>query len=135
MVPPFLLSLLQYSPLYGIQLKPEQALSIAVGNLLRDLALTGKLRATFTKIPNEGKRSWRMGCLFKAMGMITGALDWVFVWEGGGGWIELKIGKRKESPTQEWFMAWCKLNNVNHAVCRSPEEVLECLQSWGALTA
>jgi hypothetical protein len=152
--------------LNGLELKPEQALSARLLRALLDLRRAGRLKATFTAIPNElprprGVRHLQQGAIRvlmkrKAIGVVTGASDWVFVWRGGGGWIELKDPggqvvmrrvQRKTGPTlrpiktapgtlqpeQVLFRSWCLETGVHHAVCHSVEEALLALAAWGAL--
>lgn len=117
-------------------LRGETGLSVQVANMLREYTLNGKLKAVWTKIPNEGKRSRISGAILKAMGLIPGAFDFVFVWKDGGGWIELKLPDdttSKFNENQRNFSAWCMHKDVNHALCRSPDEVAHVLKKWGAL--
>ena len=94
-----LLSLMDYTPYRGLK-GQEDELAIAVATMLRVASLEGRLKATWTCIPHEvgavpqksaefKKRQTRYAKA-KAMGLITGSTDYVFVWPGGGGWIELK---------------------------------------------
>lgn len=93
----------------------------------------------FWHTPNEGKRSkWTAGDL-KAQGMISGVADFVFLWDGRCGCIELKSPKAYKmknhnlSDAQMDFADWCKGSNVPFAVCCSLEQVQDTLKQWGAL--
>lgn len=113
----------------------ETALSILVADTLRGYTIDGRLKAVWCKIPNESKRSPLAGSILKAMGMIPGAFDFVFTWDGGSGWIELKNPEDKSSnfnENQRNFSAWCMHRDVQHALCRSVDEVIHTLKKWGA---
>jgi hypothetical protein len=128
---------------------PEDESSIRFADLLREAALMGRLRATFTHIPHEvggGTVNARLRySLAIAMGLITGSADFVFVWKGGGCWIELKrptiarsnMGPRKQggtlTPKQKLFKRWCEHLDVPHHVVTSAEEGLKVLVGYGVL--
>jgi hypothetical protein len=137
-----LLSLMDYR-LYRGSTGEEDKLAISVATMLRAASLEGKLKATWTCIPHEvgavpqksaefKKRQTRYAKA-KAMGLITGSTDYVFVWAGGGGWIELKSHNGSLSIPQRHFRDWAKATGCNWAVCRSVDEVVGTLKSWGAL--
>lgn len=116
---------------------PEDRIAIEVGNMLRAATLEAKLSAVWTHIPHEVGGGNHLSsiryALAKAMGLITGSADYVFVWPEGGGWIELKSKTGSLSPAQRDFKQWCSTTGVKHAVCRSCEEVEETLRTWGVL--
>lgn len=116
----------------------EDRLSIEVAIWLRAMTLTGRLRATWTHIPHEvaarGKFANIHMAKARALGLIKGSSDFVFVWPDGGGWIELKTPTGSLSPEQRDFRDWCEAKGCHHAVCRSLEEVQQKLFSWGVLT-
>jgi len=137
-----LLSLMDYQHYRGTT-GEEDRLAIAVATMLRVASIEGRLKATWTCIPHEvgavpqksaefRKRQTRYAKA-KAMGLITGSTDYVFVWAGGGGWIELKSQHGALSPPQRRFREWCMATGSNWAVCRTVEEVVDILISWGAL--
>jgi hypothetical protein len=116
---------------------PEDQLAIEVANFLRAATLEGRLAGTWTHIPHEvggaGIKAKVLMALAKAMGLIKGSGDYVFVWEGGGGWIELKSSTGSLSPAQRDFRDWCQSQNVNWAKCKTIHEVINNLVEWGAL--
>lgn len=118
---------------------PEDRLAIEVAIYLRVATLEGRLRATWTHIPHEvggrGKLAMIRMALAKAMGLIKGSADYVFVWENGGGWIELKAKDGSLTSEQKDFRDWCAATGCNHAVCRTLDDVVEELFSWGVLTS
>jgi hypothetical protein len=137
-----LLSLMQYKPYRG-STGPEDRLAIAVATMLRVASIEGRLKATWTCIPHEvgavpqksaefNKRQTRYAKA-KAMGLITGSTDYVFVWADGGGWIELKSEHGALAPAQRTFRDWAKATGCHWAVCRTVDEVVKTLIEWGAL--
>jgi len=87
--------------------------------LLKDLAFM---------IPNEGRRSWVIGRLFKAMGLRAGTPD-IFIpyptKTHHGLFIELKWGKNKPSPAQTKFLATLKEHGYQAHVCWGADEAIE----------
>lgn len=123
----------------------EDNLAIDVASMLRVATMEGRFLGTWTCIPHEvgavrpGSSAFRLAqaryAKAKAMGLITGSGDYVFVWPDGGAWIELKSRKGSLSDHQRDFKQWCIATGSRYAVCRSVAEVEENLISWGALTA
>ncbi len=107
------------------KLGPEDIIASNIANYLRAQTVQGKLKAVWTKIPNEvadakhpvfGKKmSW--------LGKMSGAPDYVVVGASCGLWIEVKIPKGKLSPDQETFMSWCDVWKCPHYRVQSLEEV------------
>lgn len=137
-----LLSLMDYRPYRG-STGEEDKLAISVATMLRVASLEGRLKATWTCIPHEvgavplksaefKKRQTRYAKA-KAMGLIAGSTDYVFVWPGGGGWMELKTQNGALSPKQRQFRDWCRATGCEWIVCRSLEEAVDALVSWGVL--
>lgn len=115
------------------KLKSEELMAVELADALRRATLDGKLHAVWCHVPNEGKRHPFVAIIMKAMGMLPGSLDYWFIWENGGGLIELKSGKNKPSEFQEYFITWCEQRRVNKAVCYSVDSALEVLRGWGVL--
>ena len=133
--PPEFLRKLMELPDLRAALKNEQLLSFEVANMLRQATLDGRYRGVWTHIANEGKRTKLVGAVLKAMGLIPGAFDFVFVWPNGGGLIELKCPPFRPSdlnPNQKRYQQWCIERAVNHAVCTTTDEVWQTLVRWGA---
>ena len=132
MTPPFLVKLLSRDKLnMRWKIEPEQRLTIEVADWLRGMSLTGQLKAVWTHVANEGKRHIITGMILKAMGLISGVSDFVFLWNDGAGAIELKVGNGKETDNQNMFSQWCDAQGVYRATCRSREEVEQTLKLWG----
>lgn len=131
-----MLRVLDFKPFRGRK-GPEDLLSIDVATMLRAATLEGRLDAVWTMIPHElggaGKLAAIRVALAKAMGLIAGSGDFVFVWPTGGGFIELKV-RAALSPAQQDFRDWCIGSGNRYAVCKSVNEVEAKLREWGALT-
>jgi hypothetical protein len=93
---------------------------------------------------SEKRIAGRIVSQLKTGGMLTpGAADYVFLWNGGCGCIELKreaaktlLGKvraGKQSDDQIAFQARCERAGVPYRVARSWDEVKAALVDWGAL--
>lgn len=132
------------------RLTAEDRVSIELADTLRQLSMDGLLKGTWTKLGNEGKRSLIVGAIMKAMGMLPGAPDFVFLWENGSGWIELKAPAKRGasdktgneiqlkaagtlSHAQKDFRLWSQSEGVNHAVCYSVDAAIDTLKAWGAM--
>lgn len=117
---------------------PEDRLSIDVAIMLRVATLEGRLAAVWTHIPHEVAGRGKFAIIYmakaRAMGLIKGSCDFVFVGRDGGGYIELKTATGSLTPEQRDFREWCQMAWVNHAVCRSVAEVEEKLSEWGLLS-
>ena len=123
----------------NLKLKPEEALSIAFADALRVAVVQGRLRAVFTHPANEiaGRRSGLSKIRYtiaKAMGLIDGTADYLFLWSTGSGALEAKIGRNGQQDNQLDFEWWCHSNGVHYRIFTSVEEGLEILQDWGILT-
>lgn len=128
----------------SMTIMPEERLCITFADRMRELALTGKLRAIWSHIPNEGKRHRLVAMVMKAMGLIPGAPDYFFAWPFGGGVIEFKVSPNKLSDSQQRYRDWCQSKGVNWACVTSDGDTHEArqqavgeaedlLRKWGAL--
>lgn len=145
--PPFLIRLMSRAKIpMRATVKPEERISIQFADGLREYTLTGQLTACWHHNPNEGKRHPFTALIMKAMGLISGVGDFTFTWgslelEGnfyrpsGGGHIEMKFGKGKQTPLQQDYQSWCELNGVPYVICRTPTEGLDVLKNWKVLDA
>ena len=116
----------------------EDRIAMEVASMLRAATLERRMIGTWTHVANElgggnAKTSQIRYALAKAMGLIKGAPDYVFVWDGGGGWIELKAGPAGRTPIQRDFGKWCEATGSRYAVCTTCDEVEDILISWGVL--
>jgi len=71
--------------------------------------------------------------LARIAGLITGASDYLFLWDGGSGVLEAKSKTGSLTPSQKDWRDWCVANGVRHAVFRSVDEGEAQLRSWGVL--
>lgn len=131
-----ILRLMEYRTFRG-RIGGEDRMSVDVAIMLRVATIEGRLRATWTHIPHEAAGRGKFAAIYmakaKAMGLIKGSADFVFVWQGGGGWIELKSETGSLTKEQREFRDWVIATGGNHAVCRSKQEVEAKLIEWGAL--
>lgn len=132
-----LLALMHYKTFKG-RMGEEDRLSVEVATMLRVATTEGRLSATWTHVPHEAAGKGKFAAIYmakaKAMGLIKGSADFVFVWPNGGGWIELKTDSGRLTPEQKTFREWCKAAGSHHATCRTLEEVEAKLIEWGVLT-
>jgi hypothetical protein len=77
------------------------------------------------------RRAW---ALAKAMGLIAGSGDYVFIGSRTSGWIELKSATGSLSPIQRDFRDWCTRCGVEYAVCRTVDNVEATLKQWDMLS-
>lgn len=130
--------LMAFRPLSNLTIKPEEALAIEFAVALRQATLEGRLQCVWTHPANEiaGRRD-RLAqiryTIAKAMGLIDGAADYLFLWGTGSGALEAKVGKNGQQPNQEDFEAWCLEMNVPYRTFTSTDEGLAILIEWGVM--
>jgi len=95
--------------------------------------LAAKPRCVYTAVPNGGSRSLIEASNLKRQGVIAGAGDFVFTWDLGSGWIELKTEKGMLNPNQLAFQASCQRLGVKYEVARSLDECIKVLKGWKVL--
>lgn len=83
--PSWLEAIMLRGPCAARKIGDEDGDCIMFADTLRQAALTGKLRATFTHIPHEvgggAKNAGLRYSLAKAMGLVSGSGDFVFLWK------------------------------------------------------
>lgn len=135
--PVWLVRLMMYRGLSpSLRIKPEEHLSITYTNELRGLALEGRLSAVFCHVPNElagYSSSTARSAITRAMGLISGTADYLFLADGRCLAQEAKIGRGSLSPNQSDFRLWCEACNVPYRVFRSVDEGLQQLRDVGML--
>jgi hypothetical protein len=145
--PEWLEALLLRGKLIARLIGAEDRECILFADRLREAALNGRLRATFTHIPHEvgggTKNAALRYSLAAALGFVAGSTDYVFVWKGGGCWIEFKrptvartaATPRKQggamSTKQRLFRSWCERVEVPHHVVTSARDGLDLLAGYG----
>lgn len=106
----------------------EQSLHIGVVSFLKR-ALPPQI--VFFHPPNGGKRAGKSGSLLKAMGMLAGVPDLVFVMPNGqAAFIELKTPTGEVREEQIEFQRRVRANGCAYATCRSFDEVETTLVRW-----
>lgn len=116
-----------------VTIGPEERICIDFADELRFKTLQGDFRAVWLHIPNEAKRHPITALILKAMGIMTGAPDYVFCWKGGCGFIEFKSGKGKQTEWQKYFQSWCEYAGIPYVVCRSVADGTATLREWGVM--
>ncbi len=131
-----LMTVRKLSPL--IRLKPEEVLACAFANALRQATLEGRLLCVWTHPANEvaGQQN-RLAqiryAIAKAMGLIDGTADYLFLKRDGSGALEAKVGRNDQQANQVDFEKWCDHNGVRYATFTSVEQGMSILESWGFL--
>lgn len=82
-------------------------------------------------VPNGGKRQPREAARLKLQGVVPGVSDILIFWRGGMGALELKHGKNKPSPHQDYFGDRWQHAGGLYAVCWNLDQVIALLNSWG----
>ncbi|WP_432475296.1 hypothetical protein ACRRRS_21885 (plasmid) [Brucella anthropi] len=120
------------------KLGPEDRSAIDFANRLRVWTLEGKLKAVWTHVPNEiagGTPNAKIRyAVSKALGQISGASDYVFMWATGGAAIEFKAGRNVQQENQLHFETWCKANGVPYFLVYSADEGEAKLRELGVLS-
>lgn len=85
-------------------------------------------------VPNESKSHVAHRVKMKAMGVVPGVADLVFILPGGRvGFIELKFGKGRQSIAQQGFEHAVTELGAFYRQARCIEEVAQALWEWGVL--
>jgi hypothetical protein len=117
---------------WNIRLGAEERISIELADAMRKHVASGRYRGVWFHVANEGKRHQITALIQKAMGMIPGVSDFVFIWNGGAAFIELKAGKKTQTDSQKFFARWCSSSRLTYAVCRSVSEAEDLLRTLWA---
>lgn len=135
-----ILRLMNYAPPRNLRIKAEEQLAIDFANALRALTIEGTLRCVWTHPANEiagrqNKLAQIRYTIAKAMGLIDGTADYLFLWADGSGALEAKVGKNGQQPNQINFEIWCKEIGIPYRTFTSVDEGLRILAEWGLLPA
>lgn len=80
---------------------------------------------------NGGYRNPREAKKLKDMGVKPGVADLALILpDARAAFIELKVGKNRQTDTQKDFQAECERIGAPYAVCRSLDEVETTLRAW-----
>ena len=80
---------------------------------------------------NEGKRGYRGQADFVRGGALPGLSDFVLIWGGKVGFIELKAPKGRLSPAQKDFRERCAALGHYWVVIRDLDTLRAVLDAWG----
>lgn len=121
-----------------ITLKPEEKLSVDFATFLRAATLGGRLHAVWTHPANEiaGKRSRTAELRYaiaKAIGMIDGTADYLFLSGRISAALEAKVGHGKQQDNQSDFELWCRSNGVPYFIFRTVREGEAILTQLGII--
>ena len=121
----------------GLKLGQEDKICIEFANRLRAWTLQRQLIAVWSHIPNElagGTNNAKIRyAVAKALGMITGTADYLFLWNDGGAALEMKAKHGVQTDNQKHFQAWCVMMGVPYYVVYSADEGESILRNLGIL--
>lgn len=137
--PNFLLRLMSYK-MPRCDLGPEDKEAKAFSDTLRAMTLEGNLKAVWWHTASElaggkGKRVQIRYAIAKALGLIPGSPDYVFLDAKKGGFaIEMKAkSKGILTSNQKDFKDWCNMAGIPYAKTNGCEEAIEQLKEWGLI--
>lgn len=111
---------------------PEEIIHRDVAEYLRVV----RPRALWWHTPNGARMSKAQAGIHKALGMLSGVPDLIFICEDGlAKFVELKAEGKYLSQTQKAFRETVAGLGCEYAVCRSVEDVSETLKEWGLIPA
>ena len=119
--------------------RPEQEICVEFANRLRALELDGKLKCVWTHVPNEigwspNKVAQTLYAAAKAMGMIVGMADYLFLAADCSLALEAKSKSGTQHDGQKDFEVWCKSKGVPYAVFKSADEGIALLKQHGMIS-
>lgn len=115
-------------------LKNENLRCKNLNDVLVDAVLNDSLKCVYCHVPNEGKRGHRTWNILRAIGVIPGMSDYLFLASDKSLCIEMKDGKKgRQSENQKHVQAWCESQNVPYHLCRSADEAINILRLEGYL--
>lgn len=111
--------------------QPEYLLSCAVADYLAVLEKTGRI-VDYFHVPNGGQRHAAVASKLKRMGVRAGVPDFVIRGKVGGRvcFMELKIGKGRESPAQVEFRTRGTTAGHVHFICRDLDDVKRAIDTF-----
>lgn len=128
--------LMSWKPFRTRDPKPEQTICMEFANRLRALELEGRLTCIWTHVPNEigwnrSKVAQMLYASAKAMGMIVGTSDYLFLARGSSLAMEAKSKTGSQHDGQKDFEIWCGEKGVPYRIFRSAEEGVAILREMG----
>ena len=142
MTPAFLIRLMHYTPLVRVKLGPEDSEALIFANELRKATLEGRLHGLWLHpanelcgIPPKSPRSFLVrAAIARALGLINGASDYIFLFHNGTLVMEFKSKTGTMTQGQKDFRDWANMVSVPHYVVRSADAGLAILKDHGILT-
>lgn len=126
---------MQYTPLSrSLRLGPEDRIAIEFAAELRKASIEGRLKAVWLHVPNESKRSKAAGAIARALGLIPGTADYLFLHADGSFALECKGPDGKQTENQKDFEQWCRTQGVPYQMFRTVEEGLGYVRDYGVLS-
>lgn len=123
------------------KLGPEDSMAYAFANELRVATLEGRLDAVFLHPANElaGMVTFTNGkprvpvqvAVAKALGLITGASDYLFLHRAGAVVLEAKSDTGRLNAGQRDWRDWCDAQGVPFHIFRTVAEGLDLLERYG----
>lgn len=116
---------------------PETVLCESFSNWLRAETLEGRIRGVWTHVPNEigylsnSKSAQLVYAIAKAMGMIVGSPDYVFLAADRSVALEAKSKDGKQNPSQKDFESWCGEEKIPYHVFKTLDEAKTLLKEHG----
>lgn len=144
--PAFLVRLMNHASLSrAVKLGPEDTAAYEFAQDLRVATLEGRLSAIWTHPANElggmvkkdkrGRVSVPLPiAIARALGLIRGVADYLFLWAGGCCAMEFKSKTGRLNDGQRDFRAWCELHQIPFFIIRSSAEGMAILRDQGVLT-
>lgn len=121
----------------NLKLGHEDKICIDFANRLRTWTLQRQLMAVWSHIPNElagGTNNAKIRyAIAKALGMITGTADYLFLWSDGAAALEVKAKRGVQTEEQRHFQVWCGMMGVPYFVVYSADEGESTLRNLGIL--
>lgn len=128
-------------PLGNMNLGPEDELSARANVFMKDMLAQGRYQGIFFHVANEsgggGTKIQRMRTQQKkkAIGMVPGVFDWVFMSQGRQLLVDLKVGNGKLTQSQKDFVEWAEWAGIATGVARSVVELEELLVEAGFMSS
>lgn len=134
------------------KVNPEEKECIVFADRMRHLTVQGHYKGIWTHVCNEGKRHVLVALILRAMGLIKGFPDYVFIWPDSDGhraaFIEfkaperqridkkgkaVKVAQTEQTDYQRLFEKWAVSCGLPYAVCLTTDQALAKLKEWGAI--
>jgi hypothetical protein len=113
------------------RLYPEESLQRTI---VQHLTLRAASGVVWYHCPNGVSSSARTGARMKAMGIVAGVSDMVFLLPSGlSCFMEVKAPKGRLTPEQKVFRDRVEANGAQWAMVRTIDEALLKLKEWGII--